>query len=84
MGGCLRSPTTVKKYISVGGALMPIYGSNEVIWHEEGKLMSDFQELIKSFPKIREYVRDFLSMDSKPEMILKRKAPVPTTISGDV
>ncbi len=54
---------------------MPIYGSNEVIWHEEGKLMSDFQELIKSFPKIREYVRDFFVYGFKTRNDFKEKSP---------
>ena len=44
--------------------------------------MSDFQELVKSFPKTREYVRDFLSTASRPGMNSRTKAPGPTTMSG--
>ena len=37
--------------------------------------MSDFQELIKSFPKTREYVRDFLVYGFKTRDEFKDKSP---------
>lgn len=37
--------------------------------------MSDFQELIKSFPKIREYVRDFFVYGFKTRNEFKEKSP---------
>lgn len=37
--------------------------------------MSDFQELIKSFPKIREYVRDFFVYGFKTRNDFKEKSP---------
>lgn len=37
--------------------------------------MSDFQELIKSFPKIREYVRDFFVYGFKTRTEFKEKSP---------
>ena len=37
--------------------------------------MSDFQELIKSFPKTREYVRDFFVYGFKTRNEFKAKSP---------
>lgn len=45
--------------------------------------MSDFQELVGSFPKTREYVRDFFVYGFKSRNDFKEKAPEPMIMSED-